>query len=256
MGSIDPDLVLRAEQACYAVWPALRETTMDGWLLRFAGGHTNRANSINVLRSGTGDLTHRIAACEGLYRAEGLPTGFRLSTAVPEAGLEAALDAAGYGPPFHASLVLHAVLGPLPPGAADGVTMIEGRPDGRWLAASARLAGIDASAAALRSRMIDAIAVPAAFASVEVGGVVAAQAYGAVSGGLVCLNAVATAPEHRGRGLAGRAVAALLGWAERHAAAGACLQVLADNPPALALYRRFGFSEELSRYHYRKQAQH
>ena len=103
--------------------------------------------------------------------------------------------------------------------------------------------------------MIAAITVPAAFASVEVDGVVAAQAYGAVSGGLVCLNAVATAPEHRGRGLAGRAVAALLGWAaERHAAAGGCLQVLADNPPALALYRRFGFSEELSRYHYRTKA--
>ena len=131
MTTIDPDLVLRAEQACYAVWPALRETTMDGWLLRFAGGHTNRANSVNVLRSGTGDLALRIAACEDLYRAEGLPTGFRLSTAVPEPGLEAALDAAGFGPPFHASLVLHAALGPLPPGAAEGATLIEGRPDGR-----------------------------------------------------------------------------------------------------------------------------
>ena len=251
----NPDLIQRAERACYAVWPALRETTVDGWLLRFAGGHTNRANSVNVVRPGIGDLARRIAACEALYRAEGLPAGFRLSTAVPEPGLEAALDTAGFGPPFHASLVLHAALGPLPPGAAEGATLTEGRPDGRWLAASARLAGIGDRAASVRSRMIAAIAVPAAFASVEVDGIVAAQAYGAVSGGLVCLNAVATAPEYRGRGLAGRAVAALLDWAaEGHGAAGACLQVLADNPAALALYRRFGFATELSCYHYRTKA--
>lgn len=264
MDDIDPDRVLRAERACYAVWPALRQVDMDGWTLRFAGGHTNRANSVNVVGAAAGDAADKIAACEALYRAENLPTVFRLSTAMPEAGLERALDAAGYGAPFHASIVLHAALdevaGASPrnvarrhdAGAVEGATLVEGRPDARWLAASAALAGLDARAGALRSRIVGAISVPAAFASVEVCGGVAAQAYGAVCGGLVCLNAVVTAPEHRGRGLAGRAVAAVLGWAvERHGAAGACLQVLADNPPALALYRRFGFREELSRYHYR-----
>ena len=247
-----PHLVLRAEAACSAAWPALREAAMDGWLLRFAGGHTNRANSVNVIGPATGDPAGKIAACEASYRAEGLPTVFRLSTAMPEPRLDAALDAAGYGAPFHASLVLHAALGGVPPGAATGASLIEGRPGERWLAASAALAGLDAAGAALRARIVGAVAVPVAFAAVEVDGAIAAQAYGAVRGGLVCLNAVATAPEHRGRGLAGRAVAAVLGWAaERHAAAGACLQVLADNPPALALYRRWGFDRELSRYHYR-----
>ena len=250
MDDIDP--VLRAERACRAAWPALRETAMDGWLLRFAGGHTNRTNSVNRIGPAAGDAAGKIAACEALYRAEGLPTVFRLSTATPEAGLDRALDAARYGAPFHASLVLHAGLAILPPAAARGATLIEGRPDARWLAASAALAGLDARAAVLRAKIIDAMAVPAAFASVEVDGAVAAQAYGAVCDGLVCLNAVVTAPEHRGRGFASRAVAAVLGWAaERHGAAGACLAVMADNPPALALYRRFGFARELSRYHYR-----
>lgn len=252
MSPVDPDLVLRAEAACRAAWPALREATMDGWLLRFGGGHTNRTNSVNVVGPAAGDAAGKIAACEALYRAEGLRTVFRLSTAMPDPGLEEALDAAGYGAPFHASIVLHADLAALRPGPAEGAVLVEGRPAARWLDASAALAGLDARAAAMRARIVGALAVSAAFASVELDGAVVAQAYGAVSGGLVCLNAVVTAPEHRGRGLAGRAVAAVLGWAaHRQGAAGACLPVMADNPPALALYRRLGFERELSRYHYR-----
>lgn len=259
MTDVDLALALRAEAACYAVWPALRERALDGWRLRFSGGHTSRANSVNVVRPAGGDLARRVAACEALYRAEGLPTVFRLSTAVPEPGLEAALDAAGYGAPFDASVVLHADLEACPPpamtGGSAGAMLLEGRPDDRWLAASAALAGLDARAAALRARMVGAIAAPAAFARVEVGGAVAAQAYGAVTGDLVCLNAVATAPEHRGRGFGTLAVGAVLRWAaERHGAAGACLQMLDGNGPARALYRRCGFAAELSRYHYRRRA--
>ena len=249
------DLCRRAEQACYAAWPAFREMSLDGWLLRFAGGHTNRANSISVVAPATGDPARKVAACEALYRDEGLPTVFRLSTACPEPGLDAILDAGGYGAPYHASLVLHSALDDLSPDAAFGATLIEGRPDERWLAAAARLGELDTAAAGLRARIFDAVAVPAAFASVEVDGAVAAQAFGAVQGGLVCLNAVATAPEHRGQGHARRAVAAVLAWAiDRQDVSGACLQVMADNPPALALYRRLGFTTELSRYHYRSRA--
>lgn len=262
MTDVDLALALRAEAACFAVWPALREQALDGWRLRFSGGHTNRANSVNVVRPAGGDFARRVAACEALYRAEGLPTVFRLSTALSEPGLEEALDAAGYGAPFDASVVLHAGFAACPPramvegaGGATRLEVLEGRPDARWLEASAALAGLDARSAALRARMIGAIAAPAAFARVEVGGAAAAQAYGAVAGDLVCLNAVATAPEHRGRGLGTLAVAAVLRWAaERHGAGGACLQVLDENGPARALYRRCGFTAELSRYHYRRSA--
>lgn len=244
-------LVRRAEDACIAAWPAPRQVLMDGWLLRFGGGHTSRANSVDVVGPSSRAAADKVAACEALYWAQRLPTIFRLSDAMPQPDLTPALDAANYGPPRDASLVLFAESTGARTDRGDA-TLIEGPPDARWLAASAGLAGLDAAAAALRARILDALVVPAAFAAVEVEGVIVAQAFGAVHGGLVCLNAVATSPAHRGRRLAGRAVSAVLGWAaERHGAVGACLQVVADNRPALALYRGLGFTRELSRYHYR-----
>ncbi|MBM6579656.1 hypothetical protein ILT44_05645 [Microvirga sp. BT689] len=58
-----PDIRLakRIEEACLNGWPALREVVFDGWLIRLADGHTRRANSVNLLSSGTLPLDHKIA---------------------------------------------------------------------------------------------------------------------------------------------------------------------------------------------------
>jgi GNAT superfamily N-acetyltransferase len=59
-----------------------------------------------------------------------------------------------------------------------------------------------------------------------------------------------TDERHRPRGLATAVMAALRGWAG-HGATSVYLQVVADNAPALALYRRAGFIEH-HRYHHRR----
>ena len=47
--------------------------------------------------------------------------------------------------------------------------------------------------------------------------------------------------------------AAVLAWALRqHGARRACVPVVADNMPALALYRGLGFDREVLPYHYRR----
>lgn len=247
----DADLTWRTEEACLAAWPAPRAVLMDGWLLRFGGGHTSRANSVNVVGPSRAAAAGKVADCAALYRGQGLRPIFRLSSALPQADLAPALDEAGYGPPREGSLVLYRGLDGS--GIQDpAVALVDGRPDPRWRTASACLAGLDATGAALRDRILDSFVVPVAFAALEVDGEVAATALCAVHGGIACFNAVATDPRHRGRGLATRTVAALLAWAERrHGASGACLQVVDGNAAALALYRGLGFRTEVSRYHYR-----
>lgn len=252
MGS-DDALAQRVEEACLKGWPALQEMMLDGWLLRFAGGHTRRANSINPLRQGRRDLREKIAECEAAYRARRLPAIFRIS-GLAERGLEEVLGALGYGPPEDESCVIYRPLdgGDLNGGEAD---IWENAPSTQWLDTHARCSGSDKAAQRAQRKILKALSVPAMFAGIRAEGQLASLAFGAIHDKLVCINLVVTDPALRRRGLSRRAVATVLAWArDRGGAEGACLPVVATNFPARALYQQFGFNTELYRYNYRRRA--
>ena len=58
---------------------ALNVMQYDGWLLRFSGGHTGRANSVSVLYPSEKDLAEKVAHCEECYAKQGLPALFKLT---------------------------------------------------------------------------------------------------------------------------------------------------------------------------------
>ena len=58
---------------------ALNVVQYDGWLLRSAYGHTNRANSISVLYPPTIDFEKKITYCEEYYKKQNLPCVFKLT---------------------------------------------------------------------------------------------------------------------------------------------------------------------------------
>jgi ribosomal protein S18 acetylase RimI-like enzyme len=55
----------------------------------------------------------------------------------------------------------------------------------------------------------------------------------------------------RRKGFSRATLSGHLSWAKTKGASGACLQVVADNTPAVNLYEAMGFNQELYRYHYR-----
>jgi N-acetylglutamate synthase len=238
-----------AERALQKAWPAMEEETRGDWRARFAPGVSRRSNSANPTRAAPRNVETDIAACEDLYRARGLPALFRLPSLIePAAG--ARLDRLGYSLEDE-TLTLS---GPLAAAAPrDPNVAIAARPQTAWLAAMAELQGQTPAQAEVYSRVVTSIAVPAGFASLREDGAWAALAFGAVAGEWLCLESVVTHPSLRGRGHARRLLTALLAWGAENGAKDVCLQVGANNAPALPLYRGLGLGSELYRYHYRRE---
>jgi N-acetylglutamate synthase len=245
------ELCWRVEETCLNAWPALRQAHYGGWMLRFSGGLTRRANSANALSGSRDDGDAFFVEVEALYRHQRQPAIYRLTSLIGDA-TDRRLDARGYGKEGP-SLVLYREFGPSPE-AFDPAVRLLARPSPGWFAAMAALQSYGARNAALYRRIVGAVPVPAAYAMLVESDhdQPAALAYGAIHRRILCYVSVVTDPDRRRRGHARRIIASLAAWAADEGARAACLEVEAANAPALALYEGLGF-REVYRYHYRRQ---
>jgi len=78
-GLIMNNKILQYEELSMNAHPALQTQFFDGWVLRFANGYTNRANSINLLYQSSIGLKEKIAECEKRYFSQGLPAVYKLT---------------------------------------------------------------------------------------------------------------------------------------------------------------------------------
>lgn len=242
-------LLWRVEEACLNAWPALRQVLLGGWVLRFSGGLTRRANSANPRGFHRIDSETLINGCEQLYQHHRQPTIFRLPSLIgPE--IDERLAARGYSSEG-LSLVLYAALEDVPV-VRDPAVTLRSRPTAGWSTAMAALQQHTKQQAVLYRRIVAALALPAAFAMLVEDDEIAALAFGAIHDGVICYESVVTDPRRLRRGYARRVVATLAAWARDQEAVAACLEVEAANTPALTLYARLGF-REIYRYHYRRQ---
>lgn len=247
----DLDLCWRVEAACRHAWPALQEITQGAWRLRFANGRSRRANSANALLSGAALSPEIIAWAEAEYARRGLPPIFRV-TGLQEESIGRQLADAGYVAAGQ-SRTLYADL-PSMPMRRDPDVAIVARPDAAWLAAMAELQGWDADIEAGYAAIVTRIDSGAAFFSLDIDGTPAAMAFSVLQDGIACLESVVSDPARRRQGHGRRLVGAVLATAISAGAGGACLQVAADNAPAIDLYRGMGFREDLYPYHYQVKA--
>ncbi|WP_339958939.1 GNAT family N-acetyltransferase [Delftia acidovorans] len=253
----DPERVVGVEQRGFNAWPAQRTVLCGDWLLRAAQGHTKRANSANAQQPGA-RLGALLPQIEAFYERQGLPAIFRLSPlASPEA--DAQLAQAGYllADP---SLVMRAALTDMAPPANDqGWTLaIQAQPGTAWLQGFAQAGAVPEQHRQAHHHMLQSIAWPAAFASLQVGGGVGGGAGGEVAGfglavverGCVGLYDIVITPALRGQGLGRALVHGLMHWGQTQGAQWAELQVRAPNMVARGLYESLGF-QALYGYHYR-----
>jgi len=240
----------RLEEAGLNALQTPRQVFYDGWLLRLAPGKAKRARSVNPHFGSTLPLPEKIDHCERLYARHGLPMLFRMTPFAQPDTLGDVLAARGYVA-FNETLVQAMPLAALPAPRAlpDGVAL-EDTDAASFADAIGALRGTPESQRAVHRERLAQSLHDARFVIVRTGGRLVCTAQVAVDGDLAGLFDVVTAEEARGSGYATLACAALFAWAAGRGACTAYLQVDAENAPALAVYRKFGFTTVYT-YHYR-----
>jgi ribosomal protein S18 acetylase RimI-like enzyme len=218
-----------------AGWRAPHIASIAGWLLRAAGGFTNRANSVLPLRAPGRPLDEALAAAAAWYARRDLPLRLQIPTDARRL-LDADLAERGWpaSPDVHVLAARLDMLADAPAGAP--TVELDAEPDAGWLA---RYRGGSAQSATARAllRRHDRVA----FAQVRQDAATIAIGRGAVDGEWLGITAVEVDPARRREGLASAIVAALRSWGAAQGARRSYLQVPSDNTGALALYERLGY---------------
>ncbi len=236
------------EELALTAWPALQQWLYDGWVVRFANGHTRRANSVTPLYPAHQDAAAKLAQCEQWYGERNLPTVLRLNQHTAPAALDQLLDARGYRLEAP-SVTLHRSLdGWTLPADLSGTLLSEQLSD--WLALYCQLSGKAIARQDTHLALLQSLPSPHLFAALWDGDQAVACAVGVVYAGALSIVDVVTSPQHRQRGYGTALLCRMFAWAQQIGATDVSLQVQGDNVAARALYARLGF-QEMYRYWYR-----
>ena len=241
------DKILLYEELSLNAHPSLQTQLFDGWILRYANGYTNRANSINPLYPSVTDLQTKINECEKRYFAQGLPAVFKMNDG-SDPLIDTALNERGY------SIVTPTYVMDMDLRDKDflfGDCFVASCADDDWLDSYFTFSHYTNSVKRetakqilenVRSTMICGRIIKNG-ASVACGSAVIERGY------MALLNVVVDEP-HRGKGYGNEICESLLSASKRLDAHTAYLQVVQDNKKAVNLYTKLGY-KNLYSYWYR-----
>lgn len=240
------------EELSMNAWPSLQTVLYDGWILRFSGGYTRRANSVNLLYEGRLDVNEKISECERLYFGKHLDPVFKMTSASFPKELDDVLSKSGYH--YQGETSLHVL--DLDRNEAvtrlseESVSLSDDASD-EWLTSFCEMNAINDSKKQIARQMLKNTIPKKCAASIsDDQGKIVSCGLAVLQSGYVGLFDIVTRKEYRRRGLARKLTLALLEWARQNYAHSAYLQVVVGNDSALNLYRSLGFVERY-RYWYR-----
>ncbi len=246
----------RLERLHVRAWPATETARIDGWLWRWSGGGSQRANSVSTIDFTGNDIAVALDAVEARYRAKSSPSQLHTFDLSQPSGLPELLTGRGYAAGETTVTMLATAPPAAPTSAAPTATAptataptsaplrldvaIADDPSAEWL--DVYMTAITESRRAVNRQILRRVPDPRAFFSVHRGGRVISTALCVLDGGLAVAECVATREDARGQRGADAAMRALMAWAASLGAHTVGLQVVANNQPAIALYRRLGFA--------------
>jgi len=231
---------LQLETWSLAAWPAIEQIEYDGWILRFADGHTKRANSVNPLHRSTISVDEKISFCEAAYAQRGLPTVFRLTPFSEPSTLDAALATRGYERIDRTLVMMKSLDGSSDLGSHSAIRRVD---LATWLNAFETFGLLSPESMSIRRRIIGKIpseTIPMMTGSADFP---TGVNLGVRDGPAIGLFALFVAERVRRNGLGHALVNETLRIASEGGATLAYLQVEETNLPARRLYETLGFTE-------------
>ena len=242
------ELVVALEEAALNGLPALKTEFYDGWIVRMSGGYSRRANCVAPLYGSTTPLQEKLVHCEAAYARASLPCLCKIFPACQPGNLDETLAQLQYA--RDADTLVQTKRLEARSASSSAITLDECATD-EWLETWRRLSGRSQHSEVFRS-LLNAIPTPSAYVIARTDGKSVGCARAVVSGSIMGLFDLLVDPKHRGQGFGRGLLEARLKWGFEQGARLAFLQVMANNEPALALQRKYGFSESY-RYWYRVQ---
>jgi GNAT superfamily N-acetyltransferase len=217
-------------------WPASETAEIDGWLWRYSGGGSQRANSVSTVDFTGDDVTAALDEVEARYEVKGAPARVHTYGASAPMNVVDLLSARGYGNGDSTLTMVKPVEHAIPPSDIE----VFDRATDEWR--EVYLGVITENRRAVNARILETIPTPRAFFACRRGGNIISTALGVADGGRAVVECMATRLESRRNGGAQAVLRALECWAAEKGVRMLGLQVVATNAPAVALYRGLGFA--------------
>jgi len=230
------DDVRAIERLHVRAWPALETAVISGWLWRYSGGGSQRANSVSTVHFSGNDPAAALDEVEARYRARGVPIRIHTYDLTAPDGLTGLLQARRYGEGETTATMVKRV------SAREIPTDVEIADAGDAAWRDIYLGAVTANRRATNAKILDAVPQPCAWFSCGRNGQTIATGLCVADGDLAVVECMATHPDARRQGGARAVLAAIEAWAARRGVRALALQAVAGNLPAIALYRGFGFA--------------
>ncbi len=241
------------ERISMTMWNAAEELPYDGWILRFAGGYSGRANSVQTYGVSCLPLEEKVAYCEAIYAERQIPILFKLTDATHPPNLDHFLRECGYvlrnttsiqllditDKPFLIDGAFRALVG----NAENGIFSAD---ISAWMDYAQQIKQFSAKDDASHRTILSYLKLPTAYGIVHdpTGKVVAVGICVYDPQAKLCgIFDIGVHPDYRRNGYGRIMTTSLIAWGKSQGATTVYLQVDLSNEKALPLYASLGFKE-------------
>lgn len=233
---IATDDIRHIERLHVRAWPAFEMANIHGWLWRYSGGGSQRANSVSTVDFYGGDPATALDEVEARYRARDAMVRLHTYDLSAPAGIVDLLQGRGYRG-GETTVTMAKAIGDT--NAPDDVEVTPA-PHAEWL--EVYLGAISENRRAVNAKILGAVPQPCSFFSCRREGQVISSGLCVADGDFAVVECMATRAEARRQGGAEAVLRSLEAWAAARGVKTLALQAVADNAAAIPLYARFGFA--------------